>query len=71
MRNNNNQQQANGYRNNREYDNVIEPRWMVVIENQKYYFLDKSLAWKCRNAFWEASDPTLVSYSQYRKDPNR
>jgi len=69
--NNNQQQQQNGYRNNRQYDEIVAPRWKVMIENQSYYFLDYDKAWRCRNQFWEASDPVQVSFNQYRRDPNR
>ncbi len=65
------QQQQNNYRNNRAYDDVKEPRWLVKIEGQSYYFLEKSKALRCWNQFIEAESPVLVTYSRYMKDPNR
>ena len=61
----------NRYRENRPYDEVREDRWLVRIEGQNYYFLDKEKAVRCWKQFWEASDPILVPYSRYVKDPNR
>ena len=65
------QQQQNNYRNNREYDNIKEPRWMVSIEGQKYYFLDKAKADRCWQQFLEAESPVLVPFSRYIRDNNR
>ena len=64
-------QHTNNYRNNRTYDDIREPRWMVAIEGQKYYFLDRAKAFRCWQNFVEAQDPVLVPYSRYIKDPNR
>jgi len=65
------QQQQNNYRNNRIYDEIKEPRWLVKIEGQNYYFLDKAKALRCWQQFSEAEDPVLVPFSRYIKDPNR
>ena len=61
----------NNNQNPHPYDKYKEDRWMVSIEGQRYYFIEKEKAVRCWKNFWEASEPVLVPYSQYVKDPSR
>jgi hypothetical protein len=69
--NNNSRPNNNQYRDNRSGDENKADRWMCTIEGQRYYFLNKEQAIRCWKNFWEASEPVLVPYSRYVKDPSR